>query len=207
MNTITSTPSPHDISVELHPLQPFLPPGARVLMLGSFPPQAKRWCMPFFYPNYNNDHWRIVGAAFYGDRNHFVDTARRCFRLDLIKAFATQAGIGYYDTATAVRRLRDNASDHFLQVVTPTDIVALTAPLTELRVIGVTGQLATSTLCATLGIDTPPAVGESVVTHLHHQLLVWRLPSSSRAYPLAFDRKVEAYATMFRAVGLLGDTP
>lgn len=28
---------------ELHPLEPFLPVGARLLMLGSFPPQRVRW--------------------------------------------------------------------------------------------------------------------------------------------------------------------
>ena len=33
---------------EQHPLEPFLPAGARLLMLGSFPPQRKRWSMDFF---------------------------------------------------------------------------------------------------------------------------------------------------------------
>lgn len=35
--------------VEYHPLRPFTPKNARVLFLGSFPPQRKRWCMDFFY--------------------------------------------------------------------------------------------------------------------------------------------------------------
>ena len=30
-------------------------------MLGSFPPQQKRWSMAFFYPNFQNDMWRIFG--------------------------------------------------------------------------------------------------------------------------------------------------
>ena len=46
---------------ELHPLEPFLPANARVLMLGSFPPKRIRWSMDFFYPNLQNDMWRIVG--------------------------------------------------------------------------------------------------------------------------------------------------
>lgn len=37
--------------VEYHPLIPFLPENARVLFLGSFPPQQKRWCMDFYYIN------------------------------------------------------------------------------------------------------------------------------------------------------------
>ena len=38
--------------VEYHPLRPFLPERAKVLFLGSFPPQRKRWCMDFYYPNF-----------------------------------------------------------------------------------------------------------------------------------------------------------
>ena len=44
-----------DIEIENHPLEPFLPANARLLMLGSFPPQKKRWSMDFYYPNLNND--------------------------------------------------------------------------------------------------------------------------------------------------------
>lgn len=68
------------MNVEQHPLKPFLPANARLLMLGSFPPQQKRWCMDFYYPNFINDMWRIVGQVFFGDRNHFVDVAAKRFR-------------------------------------------------------------------------------------------------------------------------------
>ena len=49
---------------EWHPLRPFLPKNGRVLFLGSFPPQRRRWCMDFYYPNFINDHWRIEGEVF-----------------------------------------------------------------------------------------------------------------------------------------------
>ena len=55
-----------EIEIEKHPLEPFLPPKAKLLMLGSFPPQRKRWSMDFYYPNLNNDMWRIVGLLFFG---------------------------------------------------------------------------------------------------------------------------------------------
>ena len=57
--------------IEHHPLAPFLPKGARVLMLGSFPPPRERWCMDFFYPNPQNDMWRIMGQVFFDDKTHF----------------------------------------------------------------------------------------------------------------------------------------
>ena len=63
--------------VEHHPLEPFLPENAVLLMLGSFPPQKKRWSMDFFYPNLQNDMWRIFGFIFFdvlffivGGHNH-----------------------------------------------------------------------------------------------------------------------------------------
>ena len=37
--------------IEQHPLKPFIPQHARLLMLGSFPPARKRWSMDFFYPD------------------------------------------------------------------------------------------------------------------------------------------------------------
>ena len=52
------------MEIEQHPLEPFLPGNARLLMLGSFPPQKKRWSMEFYYPNWNNDMWRITGFLF-----------------------------------------------------------------------------------------------------------------------------------------------
>ena len=57
---------------ELHPLEPFLPGNARILMLGSFPPKRIRWSMEFFYPNLQNDMWRIVGYLATGDKQHFL---------------------------------------------------------------------------------------------------------------------------------------
>ena len=51
-------------TAEAHPLEPFLPEGARLLMLGSFPPARSRWSMEFYYPNFQNDMWRVkIGRA------------------------------------------------------------------------------------------------------------------------------------------------
>lgn len=58
--------------VERHPLEPFLPENARLLMLGSFPPPRRRWSMEFYYPNLQNDMWRIFGYHFFGERDHFL---------------------------------------------------------------------------------------------------------------------------------------
>ena len=105
------------MEIERHPLEPFLPANARLLMLGSFPPQRKRWSMDFYYPNLNNDMWRIVGLLFFGDKDHFMNDTRKAFCREQIIDFLNEKGIALFDTASSIRRLQDNASDKFLEVV------------------------------------------------------------------------------------------
>jgi G:T/U-mismatch repair DNA glycosylase len=191
------------MNIEQHPFEPFLPKGAKVLMLGSFPPQEKRWSIRFYYPNFINDMWRIFGLVFFGDKDRFVDAKAKKFRLDDIVEFCTAKGIAMYDTATAVRRLKDNASDKFLEVVTPTDIPALLRNIPECRAIVVTGEKAETTLCATFGIMNPPQTGKySEFAFDGRQMQLWRMPSSSRAYPLPLQQKAEIYGNMFKEIGL-----
>ena len=65
------------MEVEVHPFEPFLPEDARLLMLGTFPPSEKRWSVKFYYPNFINDMWRIVGLLFFHDKDYFVDAAQK----------------------------------------------------------------------------------------------------------------------------------
>ena len=188
--------------VEWHPLIPFLPENALVLFLGSFPPQRKRWCIDFYYPNFINDHWRIEGQVFFGDRQYFVDAEAKRFKIYEIVDFCKKKGIAFFDTSTAIRRLMDNASDKFLEVVEPTDIPVLLARLPRLKAVVTTGEKATETICASLQIPKMPKVNTFVaipntINHEGSQIVLYRLPSSSRAYPLAFDKKVAAYRQMF----------
>lgn len=188
--------------IEYHPLSPFLPANARVLFLGSFPPQRKRWCIDFYYPNFINDHWRIEGQIFFGDKNYFVDIDHKRFRIEQIVAHCQTKGIAFFDTSTAVRRLKDNASDKFLEIVIPTDIQALLSQLPQCQAIVTTGEKATDTICTSLNIPQVPKVNTWIpIPNTYNkdgkQVVLYRLPSSSRAYPLAFDKKVTAYQKMF----------
>ena len=184
--------------VERHPFTPFLPEGCKLLMLGSFPPAKKRWCMDFYYPNFMNDMWRIFGIIFFNDKNCFVDIDRKTFLLDDIITFLNDKKIGLYDTATAVRRLKNTASDKDLEVVEPTDIGALLAKIPCCEAIVTTGQKATDVLCDYFDIDKQPAVGAYVTIHYDdRKLRLYRMPSSSRAYPMRVEYKAEKYKPTF----------
>lgn len=189
--------------VEQHPLIPFLPAAGRLLMLGSFPPQQKRWCMDFYYPNFTNDMWRVMGLVFFGDALHFVDTSRKVFHKEEIVSFLIEKGIGIYDTACVVRRLQDNASDKFLEVVQPTDIESLLRRMPQCRSIVTTGQKATDTLCQYFNI-VQPSMGAytefQIAQFPDSKFRLYRMPSTSRAYPLSLVKKAEAYARMFTEI-------
>ena len=189
--------------VEQHPLEPFLPEGCRLLMLGSFPPERRRWSMEFFYPNFNNDMWRIMGLIFHGDRDRFVVTGERRFDRAAVEAFCTERGIGLYDTACEVRRLAGNASDKFLEVVTPTDIGALLRTVPACSAVAATGEKAAEIFAAAVGCDAP-AVGAAVEFGFEGRAMrFYRMPSSSRAYPLSVERKAVVYEGMLRAEGII----
>ena len=199
------------LPVEQHPLPPFLPPDGRLLMLGSFPPPQKRWARDFYfyYPNFSNDMWRVLGSVFYADPLHFVDVAAKTYRKPLIEEFLSRTGIGIFDTASAVRRLQDNASDKFLEVVTPTDVESLLQQMPQCHTIVTTGQKATDTICQHFAISQPavgkyvefPAPANPADMRNHSTLRLYRMPSTSRAYPLPLARKAEAYRAMFAELG------
>lgn len=189
--------------VEKHPLAPFLPAQAKLLMLGSFPPQKKRWSMDFYYPNLNNDMWRIVGMLFFDNKDYFLNESRKAFCADPIIHFLEQRGIAIFDTATSIRRLQDNASDKFLEVVEPTDIARLLRELPQCKAIVTTGQKATETLRQQLSVAEPKVGDFSEFVFEGRAMRLYRMPSSSRAYPLALDKKAAAYRIMFQDLQML----
>ena len=189
--------------VEQHPLLPFLPGNARLLMLGSFPPQKKRWSMDFYYPNWNNDMWRITGLVFFNDKDYFVVSGEKAFSKERLIGFLQSKGIALYDTASAVRRLQDNASDKYLEVVQPTDVSALLSQLPQCQAIVTTGEKATETLCAQFHIARPAVGSYTKFLHQGRPLRLYRMPSSSRAYPLSLEKKAAAYRIMYQELQLV----
>ena len=189
------------MQIENHPFEPWLPVNAHLLMLGTFPPSPKRWCMPWYYPNFQNDMWRIFGIIFFGDKLHFVDAEKKQYRLDAIKEFLEEKGVAIFDTAPKVIRTKNTASDKDLEVVQPTDLQAMVRKLPQLTDIVTTGQKATDVLCLCFGIAEQPKVGGFVTFSFEQRSLrLWRMPSSSRAYPMKVERKAEFYDVMFKKV-------
>jgi len=189
--------------VEHHPLGFFLPENTKLLMLGSFPPPKQRWSMEFYYPNIINDMWRIMGIVFYNDKEYFLKT-KKAFCKDKSEAFCREKGIGLGDTAVEIIRLKANASDKFLEIVKPIDLPEVLKQIPHCEAIVVTGQKAMDTLLSVMpGVQEPPVGSFIECDFMERRLKIFRMPSSSRAYPKPLEEKAEIYRSMFRELGMI----
>lgn len=178
-----------------------------MLFLGSFPPPRARWSMEFFYPNWINDFWRVMGLLFFEDKTWFEVKGEKRFDKERIFAFAELHGFAFYDTASKVNRLKDNASDNFLEIIEPTDIGALLGQMPACRRLITTGAKASELLQEQLTLASGaaegrlvemPTIGSCTQVHAYERDLEWfRMPSTSRVYPLALNKKADFYRRLF----------
>lgn len=186
--------------IETHPWPPFIPVGAKVLIMGTFPPGSHRWSMDFYYPNRSNDFWYMMGLLYFGDRNALLDSTGKNFRLDEIKKLLSANGIAMNDTARKARRLKGNASDKFLEIIEPVPLYELLGQMPLCRDVATTGEKAAGIIASITGTDIP-AMGEYTTTQ--DGLRLWRMPSTSRAYPLKLEDKAAFYRRLFSEAGVL----
>ena len=187
--------------IEKHPLGFFLPENARILMLGSFPPKKEKWSMNFYYPNFQNDMWRIMGIIFYQDKNYFLAESMKGFNEEKTKRFCLEKRIAIGDTASEVIRMNDNASDKFLQVITPFNPSEILPKIPQCEAIAITGQKAMDTLISVMPFSEPKVGSFSDCSFMGRRLKIYRMPSSSRAYPKSLQGKADDYQRMFEELG------
>lgn len=192
--------------IEQHPFPAILPPNATVMMMGTFPPTAEKRCMHFHYPNFQNDMWRIYGAVFFDDPHYFQVADEKRFDPIRIETFLREKGIALCPTALRVIREQGNAADKFLNIIETVDLNTVLTQLPHCRWIFTTGEKATQTL-----LDLLPTAVKMPKTNefirfpylADRELFLYRLPSTSRAYPLSLARKTEAYRQFFQVSGVL----
>ena len=88
-----------------------MPEQAKLLFMGSFPPSKIRWSMDFFYPNFQNDMWRIIGLIYFDNKEHFIVEGEKRFDKEKIIEFLNKVGIAIFDTAMQIKRTTGTASD------------------------------------------------------------------------------------------------
>jgi G:T/U-mismatch repair DNA glycosylase len=164
---------------EDHPIGPFVHADSRVLICGTFPPVKKS--IKFYYPNSNNDMWKVLGDIFFDNTGHFYTTVEaakdgkekrlptsrvvRCLDEAKIRRFAASQPIGFFDVCARIRRTRGNSSDHNIETLERTDVFQhVLAHTSRCEAIITTGTLALTMLldafhmCGSFSTGTGSAV-------------------------------------------------
>ena len=106
-------------------------------------------------------------------------------------------------TWSVVRRRNGCAWSKCFDVVEATDWRAMLRRMPQCRAVVTTGQKATDLFTASAMI-AEPRMGDCTAFDFEGRTVrFYRMPSSSRAYPLALPRKAEVYASLFMREGLL----
>ena len=197
--------NPFNDKKERHPLKPFISPELKVMMIGSFPPAHSKWNMEFYYPNFQNDMWRIFGLIFFDNKDYFLVDDEKSFDKKLLKSTLTNKGIGIADMGQEVIRLKNNASDKFLQIVEPLNVSAILDQVPLCHTFVTAGEKATETLLLQFSdkIKHPPVGGCISFNYGERKINLYRMPSSSRAYPMTLVKKAAIYKQCFQYIGLV----
>lgn len=156
--------------------------------------------MDFYYPNRTNDFWFMMGLIFFGDKDALYDRPSRQFDLTAIKRLLTDKGIALSDTGRRVYREKGNASDKYLHILEPAPLDELLSLMPLCRTVATTGEKAAGVIASLTNTDVPK-IGQPVTTP--GGLEIWRMPSTSRAYPLKLELKAEQYKKMFSHLGIV----
>ena len=102
-------------------------------------------------------------------------------------------------------RTHGNASDAYLKVVETVELPEILEKIPQCRRICTTGGKATEILLALLETEVRAKdfkTGMTITARCgDRDLLVTRLPSTSRAYPMKLEKKAEAYRKFFVEAG------
>ncbi|MGV8964343.1 MAG: uracil-DNA glycosylase family protein [Candidatus Saccharimonadaceae bacterium] len=192
-------------NLEYHPFEPLIFPTVKVMMIGSFPPARSKWRMEFYYPNFQNDMWRIFGLVFFEDKDYFIDKSEKSFNKELLLSFLVEKGIGIADMGKEIIRLKENASDKHLEIVKPLNFTELIVEIPKCYAFITTGEKATEILILLLSqnLKRPPVGGRESFHFIDREFNLYRLPSSSRAYPMPLAKKAEMYKQCLKESGVL----
>lgn len=134
---------------ETHPWPPFIPVNADKLILGTFPTsEGNRGAYEFFYPNPNNDFWRVLFRV----AGKKLDDHRNAEPVEIRKQVLTELNLGIGDIGKRILRQKESSKDESLFPIEYTDIFSILNNHPTIRKI----------------IITSSSGGNSVLSWFHH---------------------------------------
>jgi hypoxanthine-DNA glycosylase len=156
-----------------HCFPPVTRADTRLLLLGSLP-GAMSLAAQRYYANPRNQFWRLAGAVIGRDLEALAYEDRLAALLD--------GGIGLWDTVAAATR--EGSLDQAIRLHQASDLEGIAAALPDLRAVGFNG-------------GKSAAIGRPQLA-ARPDLALIALPSSSPAYTLPFEAKLERWLELRR---------
>ena len=189
---------------ESHPWEPFIPQNADKLILGTFPTTDKyRGAYEFFYPNPNNDFWRVIFEVAGKKLDHFHQTEP----IDARKQILSYLKLGIADIGKKVLRQKDSSKDDHLFPIEYTDIFSLLEMYPTIKKIIITSSSGANSVlswfhhyCIINGhtINIPksklPITTKLLFNNLEIKIDI--ISSPSRLSPIKGDKLLEMYRTV-----------
>ena len=154
-----------------HCFPPVTRPDTRLLLLGSLP-GAMSLAAQRYYANPRNQFWRLTGAVIGRELEPLAYEPRLEALLD--------AGVGLWDTVAAATR--EGSLDLAIRLHEASDLAGLADSLPALRAVGFNGRKSAS-------------IGRGQLAGRRDLALV-DLPSSSPAFTLPFEAKLERWTAL-----------
>lgn len=188
---------------ETHPWKWFVPRGAKVLVVGTFPPTKRNWSYDFFYPNKRNLFWPMV-ARIAGKELQYFSGAEA---VNERKKLLIQLKTGITDMGLEITRNQSNSSDDNLEVSAFMDIISILVEHPSIKKIIFTSSSGKSSAAAwflqylkTKNIvhkfekGARPLKSEVFLNGRMISMAILYSPSPRAANRISFDKLVELYA-------------
>lgn len=127
----------NEFKEETHPWHPFVPTNADKLILGTFPTAVvNRGAYEFFYPNQNNDFWRILFQV--ADKK--LDNYKQTEPIGIRKQILADLKLGIGDIGKKILRQNNSSKDNNLFPIEFTNIFLILETHQELKKIILTSS-------------------------------------------------------------------
>ena len=114
--------------------------------------------------------------------------------------FLIDKGIAIYDTAVEIERGKNDASDANLNILERVNLAEILSQIPDCTTIVSTGGKSAEVVSEILGVKSPE-IGDFVEKEFCNRVIkFYRMPSSSRAYPMKVDKKAEIYSVVFKTL-------
>jgi G:T/U-mismatch repair DNA glycosylase len=191
----------NDFKEEVHPWDPHIPSNANKLILGTFPTAlGNRGAFDFFYPNPNNDFWKIIFQVAGKNLEDYINESP----VDIRKQVLEELQMGIADIGRRIYRQRGSSKDDYLFPVEYTDIFSLMEKHDTIQKIIITSSSGSNSVLSWFhhyakmnGFNfLIPKLRLPLKTELRfgsQQIEIEVISSPSRLSPIKGDRLIEMY--------------